>query len=320
MPTGFRPWEVASDADFQDRTLSELYVLQVHPPVIMAFNTDNGAVRTIIDAVGAPDGIQVDSAANAIYWTCMGALPVSGEGFFDNDGKIEKCHLDGSGHSVIADDRQIVTPKQLQLDREEDFLYWCDREGMAIFRCRTNGSEITELFRSGNYPEDMDDASRHCVGIAVDKNNRYLYWTQKGPAKGGMGRILRMSLDIPQGVDTSNRNDVVVMLDHLPEPIDLEIDHRRAQIYWTDRGDTAHGGNSVNRADITPEGLCNHQVLATGLDEGIGLALDVVQRRLFVGDLSGTLRSMSMDSGELSIVHRFEGPITGLCFDSVLEL
>ncbi|RUL79076.1 hypothetical protein EKH80_03240 [Dyella choica] len=294
-----------------------VYVLQAHPaPAIIAIDPDSGEARTIFSVHGTPDGVQVDGPGNAIYWTNMGTFPPSGEVFSDPDGAIECCDLDGHNHEVLIDGGAIVTPKQMQLDASNGLIYWCDREGMAIFRCRTDGSALTPLLRTGRWPEDSDDVLRHCVGIALDVPNGYLYWTQKGPPDGGLGRIFRMGLDMPAGATPQNRNDVQLLLDNLPEPIDLEIDHERQQLYWTDRGKDADGGNTLNRADITATGLENPKVVAKDLKEGIGLALDLKQRRAFVADLSGAVRVVSMDGGTFTTIYRCAGLATGLAFRS----
>ncbi|NAR19289.1 hypothetical protein [Acinetobacter haemolyticus] len=62
--------------------------------------------------------------------------------------------------------------------------------------------------------------------IALDLENKYLYWTQKGSPDGGQGRIFRMGLEILVGQSAKNRTDLVLLLDELPEPIDLEIDEK----------------------------------------------------------------------------------------------
>ena len=292
-----------------------LYILQAHPAAVLALDPDSGAVRTILDAPdGVPVGIQVDGSGGAIYWTNMGAWPDSGEGFFDADGAIERCDLDGANHHILVGEGAIVTPKQLQYDAAGGHLYWCDREGMAVLRCATDGSGLTALLRTGTWPGDAGDVLRHCVGIAVDPHNRQLYWTQKGPPDGGLGRIFRMGLDLPAGATAEARPDIELLIDHLPEPIDLEIDHVRGQLYWTDRGDPALRGNSVNRADITPAGLTDHRVLAMGLAEGIGLALDLEHRRAFIGDLSGAIRVLPLDGGGMTTIHQCGAPVTGLAF------
>jgi hypothetical protein len=295
----------------------ELYILQAHPAAILALDIDNGKVRiAVAHPAGVPDGIQVDGLRNAIYWTNMGPWGTNGDDFSRADGTIERCDLDGGNHRVLVGGGAIVTPKQMQLDAESGFLYWCDREGMAVLRSGIDGSDLTELRDTGEWPGQMGEVERHCVGIALDKRNRHLFWTQKGPPDGGLGRIFRMGLEMPEGATAKTRGDVALLIDHLPEPIDLEVDHEHGQLYWTDRGDPESGGNSINRANITPEGLSDHAVLATGLKEGIGLALDLRSRRIFVSDLSGAIRVMAMDGGALKTIHQCSGPVTGIALSS----
>lgn len=292
-----------------------LYILRARPAAILTLDPESGAVCSIFDDLaGVPDGIQVDGPGNAIYWTNMGAWPERGEDFLAADGTIEACDLDGGNHRVLVGGGAIVTPKQLQLGHERDLLYWCDREGMAVMRCRTDGSGQRTLLRTGRWPADSADVMRHCVGIAIDPRGRHIYWTQKGPPDGGLGRIFRMGLEMPAGATEETRGDIELLADHLPEPIDLEIDDERGQLYWTDRGDPSIHGNSLNRANMTRDGLTSHEVLATGLHEGIGLALDFGHRRAFVGDLSGAIRTLSIDSGSFTTLHECGAPVTGLAF------
>ncbi|WP_082745168.1 hypothetical protein [Burkholderia savannae] len=292
-----------------------LYFLRAYPAAIMALNPDSGEVHEVFSVPeGTPDGIQVDGASQTIYWTNMGQMPASGEVFPDRDGTIECCGLDGDDHRKLVGSGAIVTPKQMQLDSVSGLLYWCDREGMAVCRSRVDGTELTMLLSAGVWPNATQDVLRHCVGVALDIDCGQIYWTQKGPPDGGLGRIFRMGLDLPDGMMPDMRNDVELLLDGLPEPIDLEIDHERRQLYWTDRGDPAAGGNSLNRADMTVGGLTNHHVLATGLKEGIGLALDLRNRRAFAADLSGAVWAVPMDGGALAMIHQCSGPVTGLAF------
>jgi hypothetical protein len=292
-----------------------LFILLAHPAQILALDVDTGECRTVLAPDdGSPDGVQVDASNGVIYWTSMGAWPDHGEDFLNPDGTIESCLVDGTGRSTLVGGGTIVTPKQLQFDAKGKHLYWCDREGMAIYRSSLDGSNLKTLLRTGVWPEDQPDVLRHCVGIALDPAEDMLYWTQKGPPDGGQGRIFRMGLELPDGQTPDDRSDVVLLMDGLPEPIDLEIDEDRGQIYWTDRGDPSANGNSVNRADITPEGLRNQVVLATGLKEAIGLALDLKNRRAFVGDLSGAIRMLPMDGGEMTTIYQCAGLTTGLAF------
>jgi hypothetical protein len=294
---------------------NSLYILQARPGVVIALDPESGEAQNVISLPNsAPDGVQVDVPGNSIYWTNMGAGAPDSEVYPNPDGAIERCDLDGGNFKVLTKKGAFVTPKQMQLDAANGLIYWCDREGMGIYRCRTDGSALTLLLRTGQWPKDTDDVFRHCVGIALDVANGYLYWTQKGPPDGGRGRIFRMGIHLPSNATPQTRTDVQLLIDNLPEPIDLEIDHDRRQLYWTDRGADASGGNTLNRADITPSGLANPQVLASGLKEAIGITLDLKRRRAFAADLSGAVRTVPMDGGSFKTIYQCAGPATGVTF------
>src|SRR4029077_19704794 len=92
------------------------------------------------------------------------------------------------------------TPKQLQLDKQNGKLYWCDREGMQVARCKLDGSNIETLIdTSQGASRPGKDQTKWCVGIALDVKGGKLYWTQKGADNAGQGRILRAALEIPKG-------------------------------------------------------------------------------------------------------------------------
>ena len=104
------------------------------------------------------------------------------------------------------------TPKQLQLEKKSGKLYWCDREGMRVMRANLDGSNI-ETAR-GHEPGRCapgPDATKWCVGMAVDADRGQIYWTQKGPDNAGKGRIFRAGIDIPNGQTASNRADIEVL-------------------------------------------------------------------------------------------------------------
>src|SRR4029077_817160 len=126
------------------------------------------------------------------------------------------------------------TPKQLQLDKENGKLYWCDREGMRVMRANLDGSRVETLVDTSEGDERPGpDAKKWCVGIAVDAGGGKIYWTQKGGDNAGEGRILPGGIDIPPGQSVTNRRDIELLYDSLPEPIDLELDVHNRMIYWT---------------------------------------------------------------------------------------
>jgi hypothetical protein len=50
---------------------------------------------------------------------------------------------------------------------------------------------------------------------------------------------------MPEGKTALTRNDIELLFDKLPEPIDLQIGDKTSSLYWTDRGDFPYG-NSLN--------------------------------------------------------------------------
>jgi hypothetical protein len=232
-----------------------------------------------------------------------------------NDGSIERADLDGGNRRIIVPPGGTYTPKQLQLDKKNGKLYWSDREGMRVMRASLDGSLIETLVETGRGDADRRDQTRWPVGIAIDPVRRQIYWTQKGPDNGEQGRLLRAGLDIPKGETAAHRSDIEVFFDHLPEPIDLELDLKNRVLYWTDRGDPPRG-NTVNRASIdarpdTPE------ILITHLMEGIGIALDVPRDRMFVTDFAGSIYSAKLDgTGERNFLYA-QGNLTGIAYAEI---
>jgi len=182
-------------------------------------------------------------------------------------------------------------------------------------RSRLDGSGITTLIQTGKGEEDREDAKRHCVGVAIDKENGFLYWTQKGAPDAGEGRIFRAGLSLPVNADPANRQDIELLWENLPEPIDLEIDHTKGYLYWTDRGNRP-GGNSLNRAKIISRNTAEREILTSGLKEGIGLALDPVNDRIYFSDLSGHLYRSTLEGFDRRQIYAGEKFFTGIAYVS----
>jgi hypothetical protein len=161
------------------------------------------------------------------------------------------------------------------------------------------------------------DETKWCVGITLDPQRRQIYWTQKGPEKGGLGRLLRANTEIPKGQTAANRTDIEVLFDKLPEPIDLELDLANRFLYWTDRGDPPRG-NTVNRVSIDAKPIPDApEILMTHLMEGIGIALDVPGDRMFVTDLAGSVYSARLDGSEKRPLLGAQGNVTGIAFAEI---
>jgi hypothetical protein len=248
-------------------------------------NTDGSDQKIIVTDCRNCDGIVFDIEAGHIYWTNMGVPNL-------NDGSIERADLDGKNRRVIVPQGVTFTPKQIHLEKKDCKLRWCDREGMRVMRANLDGSDVETLVETGRGDTDRRDQTRWCVGITIDPKLGKIYWTQKGPTKGGLGRLCRANIDVPKGESPTNRSDIEVLFDQLPEPIDLELDLKNRVLYWTDRGDPPRG-NTVNRTPIDKKAV--PEILITHLMEGIGIALDVPGNRMFVTDFAGSLYSADLD-------------------------
>jgi DNA-binding beta-propeller fold protein YncE len=271
-------------------------------------NADGSDIKTLVTGCRLPDGIALDPAKGHFYWTDMG-VPNR------NDGKIERADLDGRNRTTIIPEGATHTPKQLHLDSKNRKLYWSDREGMRVMRANLDGSQIETLVdASQGDARPGVDAQKWCVGITVDADRGHLYWTQKGPDNGERGRLLRANLDIPAGQNAANRRDITVLFDRLPEPIDLELDLKNRQLYWTDRGDPPRG-NTVSRTSI--DGKLTQDIVLGSLMEGIGIALDVPGDRMFVTDLAGSVYCARLNGSQKRVVAFAQGNLTGVAYAEI---
>src|SRR5258708_2272754 len=258
-----------------------LFVLELSHGWIRSMSPDGSDPKVLVTECNLPDGITVDVAAGHIYWTNMGSSPAV------NDGSIERADLDGSNRTVIIPPGGTYTPKQIQLDKANGKLYWCDREGMRVMRSNLDGSRVETLVETGRGDADRRDETRWCVGITLDPVRNQIYWTQKGRDNGDVGRICRAGIEIPKGETAATRSDIEVFFDRLPEPIDLELDRENRVLYWTDRGDPPRG-NTVNRASIDAKPQ-PPDIVVTHLIEWIRIALDHPCDQIFVTDFAGPI-------------------------------
>jgi len=246
--------------------------------------------------VGVNDGVAFDAASGRVFWTNMGRPSA-------DDGWIGSCDLEGRGFRTVLPAGSSFTPKQLTISGGR--LYWSDREGMRVMRAGLDGSGVETLVETGRGEADRRDASRWCVGVAVDEAKGRLYWTQKGGDDAGQGRILRAGLELPRGADPARRGDVEVLFEGLPEPIDLAIEPGARRLYWTDRGD-----NTVNRCGMDGP-RPQRQVLVRGVGEAIGVAVDPAGERMWWTSLEGELATARLDGSGRRTLLKGMGMLTG---------
>src|SRR6476469_686520 len=289
--------------------VARLFVLELSGDRIHSMNLDGSDRKTIVTDCHLPDGIVVDAKAGHIYWTNMGVPNL-------DDGSIERVDLDGGNRRVIVPQGVTHTPKQIHLEKDQGKLYWSDREGMRVMRANLDGSQMeTLLDTSQGDSRPGHDEKKWCVGIAVDHDGGKFYWTQKGADNAGDGKIFRANLETPKGQSPTNRTDIELLFDNLPEPIDLDLDLSKRMLYWTDRGN-APRGNTVSRASLDAKGkeARKQEILVNDLMEGIGLSLDLKNGRMFFADLGGSVYTAKLDGSGKKPLVAAQGNLTGVAY------
>lgn len=273
---------------------------------VLAGSADGRPLRTIITGQMTPDGIDICTVTNAIFWTSMGSLN-------KNDGSVLRSNLDGTNITTIVPKGSVHTPKQLCIDHQNSLIYFCDREGLRVMRCAFDGSQLETILQTGDWQDEahIADKTNWCVGVVVSASTGKFYWTQKGPSKGNKGRIFCANITFLPGENAKNRSDVVVLFQNLPEPVDLDLDEEKQTLYWTDRGELPTG-NSVNRAmllapppsitkDNTNFTSCpgrDYEIISRNLHEAVGIKLDLKNRHVYVTDMGGSVYQMNMDGSD----------------------
>jgi 3-hydroxyacyl-CoA dehydrogenase len=297
----------------------QLYILEIglsaknpmdafHAGRVLMGSADAKPLQALATDQRLPDGVDISPSAGKLFWTCMG-VPSK------NDGAICSSNPDGTDYKEIVPQGVIHTPKQLTVDEENRKLYIGDREGLRVWRCNFDGSELEVLVQAGDWQNEAHqaDQTRWCVGVTVSTATKKFYWTQKGSSKGNKGRILSANIDFLPGENAKNRTDIEVLFQNLPEPIDLEVDEAENVLYWTDRGELPLG-NSINRVKLDTvkpvQGNAtsfpgkDYELIARDLHEAIGLKLDTRNRHIYATDLGGSVYRFDMDGGNRKEIYK----------------
>lgn len=268
---------------------------------VLEYSPAGQYVRTMFDEQYLPDGIVVVKEKGRMFWTCMG---YPGQ----DDGMVYSASLDGGDVKPLVDRGVLNTPKQITVDATAEKLYFCDREGLCVWRCDLDGGNLERIIENGNKDDERDrqDARRWCVGITVSPHLGKFFWTQKGGPKSWQGRVFSADIATPPDETAHTRTDRICLLDGLPEPIDLDFHENSMTLYWTDRGEMP-SGNTLNRLQLDNNGgpldtdstsPHKHQILARKFNEAIGLKVDERNEHVYVADLGGSICRCKLDGSE----------------------
>ncbi|KAA8646340.1 hypothetical protein EYZ11_009898 [Aspergillus tanneri] len=313
MPNIAHPCTSSQSDEFVPIGKHKILVLDVGPAAskpprrpgeILELSISGQLQRVLVRNLILPDGLDIDPSSNRMFWTCMGTPG-------KRDGTILSADLDGGNIRTVIAPGAVNTPKQLAIVPSTEQLYFCDREGLGVWRCKFDGSCLERLIQTADEynSQDASNGRNWCVGVAVAPRLGKIFWTQKGPSKGGSGRIFSANLDSPTSPIVESRKDVQCILSGLPEPIDLKVDESSHTLYWTDRGEQPFG-NTLNKALLDEAGMfvpvdtsMGYEILAQDFNEAIGLDLDPTNRCAYVTDLGGTLYRCDLNTGHKESIH-----------------
>ena len=223
---------------------SKLYWVNFRPPKIYRANLDGSNIELIIDGgnenemdkdmLKFPYSIAIDTDTKKIYWGRK-AFPW----------KIRRADFDGNNIEDVLF-RPMVDAENLVLDLKDGKIYLTDSFNDNITRVNLDGSDYEELGILRPAPN----------GLALDPNNRNLYWTDIW-----LGRIEKYSI---------NKKKVVTLIKELLRPDDIALHIRSGKMYWVEE-ERGTQKKKIRSAKLDGSNVTD---ILTGFDHITGIAID----------------------------------------------
>jgi hypothetical protein len=195
--------------------------------------------------------------------------------------RVFSMNPDGSGKNIIVDDCRF--PDGVAVDSDAGHIYWTN---MGVPSQNDGFIERADLDGRNRITVVPHGATFTPKQLHLDKQHGKLYWSDRE----GM-RVMRSNLDgsnietlVQTGAGERDRRDATRWC------VGITLDHRRGQIYWTQKGpDNAELGR-ICRANIdipkgeTPANRSDIEVWFDHLPEPIDLEFDVTNRIMYWTD------------------------------------
>ena len=134
----------------------KVYVSSLGDSKIICMNADGSERHDFLVGLPPPSRLFVDAENRKLYWA-SNSLP-----------RIDRVGLDGQGREAVLTDLPGVA-FGFGIDPVEQMIYWT-YPGGDLYRAKLDGSERKKLAGGLNQPD----------GVAIDVDNRKLYWAEKG--------------------------------------------------------------------------------------------------------------------------------------------
>ncbi|HEX7450514.1 MAG TPA: DUF5050 domain-containing protein [Pirellulales bacterium] len=164
----------------------KVYVSSLGDGKIICFNADGSGRHDFLTGLPPPSRLFVDVEKRKLYWA-SNSLP-----------RLDRVNLDGTQREAALTDLPGVA-FGFRIDPVEQMVYWT-YPGGALYRAKLDGSQRQKLAGGLNQPD----------GLAIDVDNRKLYWAEKG-------KISQSNLDGSTiEVLVSGKSDLYSSLEILP--------------------------------------------------------------------------------------------------------
>lgn len=163
-----------------------VYIASMGDSKIIRMNADGTDRKDFLVGIPRPSRMYFDAKDRKLYWA-SNELP-----------RIDRINLDGSGREAALENLPGVA-HGFGVDPAEKKIYWIAQRG-ALFSAKLDGSERQQLLGGLNNPD----------GLAIDVENRKLYWAEKG-------KVSQTNLDgsSPEAL-VSDKTDLYSSLEILP--------------------------------------------------------------------------------------------------------
>lgn len=108
--------------------------------------------------------------------------------------------------------REVDSPIDVEVDEQNDLIYWLDHENNTVYRCNLKGKEKEEV---------LSDSLHLSIGLALSTEQNLIFWTTHRKH-----RVYKMDLE--------ERNIEILNEEAGASPLRLAIDEENEEIYWTD--------------------------------------------------------------------------------------